>query len=180
MITTGEIALNRDRPSLLSGEEGFVEIDRRWIQLSRMVNLMVFAVIGGANLLLGLLLLLALPPIWDLLVLVVWAALLCWFAFGTIWWPRLQYQNWSYRTGGKVFELCHGVVWRTRVAIPISRLQHVDVHRGPFERRYGLASLELHTAGTRNASHTVPGLDASVADALRDQLIDAANRGSRG
>ena len=71
---------------------------------------------------------------------------------GIFWWPQRDYACWSYRINQRVVELRHGVIWHVAVSIPLSRLQHVDLHRGPLERRYGLASLELHTAGTSHAS----------------------------
>ncbi|QDV65020.1 Bacterial membrane flanked domain protein [Crateriforma conspicua] len=80
-------------------------------------------------------------------------------------------RSWSYRWTDDVFELGHGVIWRQSVSIPISRLQHVDIHRGPLERRAGLATLELHTAGTRHASHRLPGLEHADAIQLRDELL---------
>jgi membrane protein YdbS with pleckstrin-like domain len=56
--------------------------------------------------------------------------------------------------------------------LPLSRLQHVDLHRGPLERAFGLASLILHTAGTHEARITIPGLDADEAVRLRDRLVE--------
>jgi membrane protein YdbS with pleckstrin-like domain len=58
--------------------------------------------------------------------------------------------------------------------IPLTRLQHVDLKRGPLDRRYDVASLEVHTAGTAQASHEIPCLSAEVGVALREQLIAAA------
>jgi uncharacterized protein len=54
----------------------------------------------------------------------------------------------------------------------VTRLQHVDLRRGPVERQFGLATLVLHTAGTHAASITIPGLDADEAVRLRDRLAE--------
>jgi membrane protein YdbS with pleckstrin-like domain len=88
-----------------------------------------------------------------------------------IWYPRRAYCAWGYRVDRKVLETRHGIWFRTHQLLPLSRLQHVDLHSGPIERSLGLASLLLHTAGTQHASIIVPGLDAKDAARLRDELV---------
>jgi uncharacterized protein len=53
---------------------------------------------------------------------------------------------------------------------PFGRVQHIDVHRGPLERFYGLATLVLHTAGNHNASVALPGLAHEDALAMREEI----------
>jgi membrane protein YdbS with pleckstrin-like domain len=52
--------------------------------------------------------------------------------------------------------------------VPLVRVQHLDVVRGPFDKMFGTASLVLHTAGTHNSTVTVPGLAPDRAAAMRD------------
>ena len=54
--------------------------------------------------------------------------------------------------------------------VPFGRVQHIDVHQGPIERAYGLATLVLHTAGTHNASVALPGLGHDDALAMREDI----------
>ena len=54
--------------------------------------------------------------------------------------------------------------------MPFARVQHIDLAQGPIERRYGLARLILHTAGTRGASIPLPGLAREEAEAMRDRI----------
>ncbi len=89
-----------------------------------------------------------------------------------IWWPTRKYRGWGYRIDDRVIEIRSGVLWERVRLTPLSRLQHVDLHRGPFERRFGLASLVIHTAGTHAASISIPGLDAEEAVRLRDHLVE--------
>jgi hypothetical protein len=49
-------------------------------------------------------------------------------------------------------------------------VQHLDLKRGPLERRYGLATLVIHTAGTRDSAVNVEGLEDADAEHLRDRL----------
>jgi membrane protein YdbS with pleckstrin-like domain len=54
--------------------------------------------------------------------------------------------------------------------VPFGLVQHIDVHQGPLERVYGLATLVLHTAGTHNASVSLPGLGHGDAMAMREEI----------
>lgn len=63
-----------------------------------------------------------------------------------------------------------GGVWRTDTLVPVSRVQHLDLERGPLERRLGLATLVVHTAGTRMAAVRLPLLALADAEALRTHL----------
>ena len=65
-----------------------------------------------------------------------------------------------------------GVVWRSEISVPRSRVQHTDVSQGPLQRRFGLATLILHTAGTHHASVSLAGLPHAAALAIRDYLIE--------
>ena len=61
---------------------------------------------------------------------------------------------------------------RSIVAIPTSRIQHVDTRQGPIEQWMGLARLQVHTASGVGGDGMIPGLELPVAEALRDQLVD--------
>jgi hypothetical protein len=100
-----------------------------------------------------------------------WLAVLALRLWLLWWYPRRAYHAWGYRLDGQVLETRRGIWWRTLELLPLSRLQHVDLHSGPIERSFGLASLILHTAGTHNATITVPGLAAGEAARLRDHLV---------
>jgi membrane protein YdbS with pleckstrin-like domain len=60
--------------------------------------------------------------------------------------------------------------------VPRSRVQHLDIERGPIERHFGLATLILHTAGTRRQAIRQSGLPDADAVALRDALVPASDR----
>jgi uncharacterized protein len=100
---------------------------------------------------------------------VIIAALCLWYSF---WRPPRAYRAWGYRIDDRVLETRSGILFQRARLLPLSRLQHVDIERGPFERMYGLASLVLHTAGTHSANILIPGLDAGEAVRLRDRLVE--------
>jgi membrane protein YdbS with pleckstrin-like domain len=107
-----------------------------------------------------------------LVVFPAWCALLVLFGWLLYWLPGRSYRAWGYRIDHKVLETRSGILFQVRQLLPLTRLQHVDLHRGPLERRYGLASLVVHTAGTHAATIGIPGLDADVAGRLRDHLVE--------
>ena len=103
----------------------------------------------------------------------------CWGAFAVLgawtilyYHPR-NYREWGYRLDRRVLLIRSGVWFRTIKLLPLPRLQHVDVKRGPMQRHFGLATLVLHTAGTHAAAIEVPGLGVDEATRLRDQLVAA-------
>ncbi len=66
--------------------------------------------------------------------------------------------------------LKRGHWWQTETRVPLSRVQHLDLRRGPLERAAGLATLVVHTAGTRLNTVSIAGLDDADAERLRDRL----------
>ena len=84
----------------------------------------------------------------------------------------VAWRTWRYEVGDQEVDLQRGVLVRTRTLIPMARIQHVDTRRGPLERRFGLATVVLHTAAGANQ---IPGLAASIADHVRDRIAALAN-----
>jgi membrane protein YdbS with pleckstrin-like domain len=68
------------------------------------------------------------------------------------------------------FALARGHWWRRETRVPASRVQHLDLKHGPLERRWRLATLVIHTAGSKMSAVSVSGLDAADAERLRDRL----------
>lgn len=91
------------------------------------------------------------------------------------WWgyryPKLFYAHARYRLEERGIEIRRGVWWRQVIDVPRSRVQHTDVTQGPLMRRYGIARLVVHTAGTENASVDLNGLAHPTALLIRDFLI---------
>ena len=86
---------------------------------------------------------------------------------------RYTHTRWALDDDG--FAVKRGRTWQTHTHVPASRVQHLDLKRGPLERRYGLATLVLHTAGTRLNAVQLSGIEDADAEALRayfSHLID--------
>jgi uncharacterized protein len=86
------------------------------------------------------------------------------------WLPRRRWRAWAYREGDDELDIRHGRLVRVRTVVPFARVQHIDVSEGPVERNLGLATLILHTAGTRAAAVPLPGLTRDEADEMRDRI----------
>ncbi|MDP2370504.1 PH domain-containing protein [Rhodoferax sp.] len=105
---------------------------------------------------------------WLLLALLAWGGLLI------AAWRYADQRFAAYEAalfGGEGLRVRRGVWWRKEVWLPIARLQHLDVSQGPLDRRWGMASLVLHTAGRHDHSLTLPGLPLDAAQALRATLM---------
>ena len=84
--------------------------------------------------------------------------------------PQRRYRAWAYDEGADELHISRGLLVRTRTVVPFGRVQHIDIAQGPVERRYRLATLILHTAGTRGAAVPLPGLDHHLAEQMRDRI----------
>ncbi len=73
------------------------------------------------------------------------------------------------------FAVQRGRWWQTETRVPATRVQHLDLRRGPLERYFGLGTLVIHTAGTRHAAVSVSGLDVEDAENLRNRLARQAD-----
>jgi membrane protein YdbS with pleckstrin-like domain len=96
------------------------------------------------------------------------APLLIWLATA---WPALSYRHYSYCIDEQGIEIRSGVFIREVTTVPRSRVQHTDVSQGPIERRYGLGTLVIYTAGTHFARVALPGLEYGMAMWIRDMLL---------
>lgn len=84
--------------------------------------------------------------------------------------PLRRYQARGYQMGADRLRVVRGLLFRSDTVVPFGRVQHIDVHQGPIERGYGLATLVLHTAGNHNASVHLPGLAHDDALAMREEI----------
>lgn len=170
------VATSEQKPPALPGctEPKYQKLDDRVVKVWRIMHA-IGAIFPLAGVTAGGICLWIFTGFPEAFLVLIWLGFVCIFVFTTFWFPDREHEKWSYLLTEKILEMRFGIFWQTSVLIPLSRLQHVDLHRGPLERNYGLASLEIHTAGTKNASHTLPGLDTAIAVRLRDELIAAAH-----
>lgn len=104
------------------------------------------------------------------------AAILLLPAAALAWLARARWRRVQWRLDATGLRVRRGIFWRSEVLVPRSRVQHLDIERGPLERRFGLATLVVHTAGTRMHALRQSGFEDADAVALRDALLPEADR----
>lgn len=65
-----------------------------------------------------------------------------------------------------------GVLWKKETVQPIRRIQHVEQHQGPIDKRFGLYELKLFSAGTGHFTFRIPGLDAAAAARVKQFILE--------
>lgn len=109
-----------------------------------------------------------LGSLWPLVALLPWAVVLVWVS---VLIPR-QVRAWGYAERDDDLLVRRGVLLRSMVVVPYGRMQYVDVQAGPVDRRFGLATVQLHTASA-GTDAVIPGLAPAEAARLRDRLASA-------
>ena len=149
------------------------QLDPRVIPLRQAIGWIVASIIAGGSLVALLtvwaanrfsgLAFLGLAPLW----LIVNGAL----AWHFHRWPAIEYHHTFYRVDADGIEIRKGVYWRVVIDVPRSRVQHTDVSQGPLERRFGLGTLVVYTAGTDHAKVDLGGLEHATALRIREHLL---------
>lgn len=70
-----------------------------------------------------------------------------------------------------------GLFWKRETLQPIRRIQHIEQHQGPIDKRYGLYELKLFSAGTGYLAFRIPGLDADTASRIRQFILNVQEDG---
>lgn len=86
------------------------------------------------------------------------------------WMGWKRHRRTAWKLDGSGFAVRRGNWWQSETRVPASRVQHLDLKRGPLERMSNLATLVIHTAGTKMAAVSVAGMDDGDAEYLRDLL----------
>ena len=89
--------------------------------------------------------------------------------------PVWRWRRWSWRLTDRAIELRSGLLVRRHVVVPHFRVQQIDVLEGPLERLLGLATLRVTTASA-SGSVELPGLPATLAPGVREELLARAAR----
>jgi hypothetical protein len=84
--------------------------------------------------------------------------------------PTRRYNARGYQISADRLRVVRGLLWRSDTVVPFGRVQHIDVHQGPLDRFFGIATLALHTAGNHNASVALPGLGEPLARDIREEI----------
>lgn len=84
--------------------------------------------------------------------------------------PVRKYRRWGYDMAGDRLRIVSGFLFFSDTIVPFGRIQHIDVDQGPLQRAYGLATLQVHTAGNYNSTVILPGLAHEDALSMREEI----------
>jgi uncharacterized protein len=88
-------------------------------------------------------------------------------------------RSWGYAERADDLLVTRGILNRQLVVVPYGRMQYVDVTAGPLDRKFGLSTVQLHTAAAATDAR-IPGLVPAEAARLRDRLAARGEATSAG
>ncbi|VAW37730.1 hypothetical protein MNBD_GAMMA01-100 [hydrothermal vent metagenome] len=144
--------------------------ERSYLKLNRIILTVVFAII---TLVLSTGIFFVPLALWAFATVIAAVWLLYWLLFI---YQSAEYKHFSYTMDDYGLYINRGVFWRKKIIVPRNRVQHTDITQGPLDRKYDLAELIVHTAGTRNASVKLPGILHANAETLRKSLSFAESQ----
>jgi hypothetical protein len=148
-----------------------IQLDPRYKSMMRLLAALV-----GVALLVGATIAELAIPGWTG---VVWLPAVFVIAYLVLYLPMRRYATRGYSLVEERLRVVRGVLFHSDTIVPFGRVQHIDVDQGPIERGFGLATLTVHTAGSHNASVSLPGLAHETALAMREDIRAAIRRDTR-
>ncbi len=91
------------------------------------------------------------------------------------WINRITFRKRGYALRERDVLYRSGVWSTTTTIIPFNRIQHIAVSEGMFSRMYGLASLEVYTAGGNSSDVSISGIERERAYAMKELLMKNLN-----
>jgi len=65
----------------------------------------------------------------------------------------------------------YGIIATNTVVIPYNRVQHVSLHEGVVSRYFGLATVQIFTAGGSSSDIEIPGIQKEQAENIKQLLM---------
>ena len=65
----------------------------------------------------------------------------------------------------------NGIIATNTIIIPYNRVQHVALHEGWLSRYFGLAKVEIFTAGGSSSDIKIPGIEKEQAEKIKQLLM---------
>lgn len=91
--------------------------------------------------------------------------------FVVLFFSRLGFKKkgFAFRNHDVLFR--HGIIATNTLVIPYNRVQHVALHEGLLSRFFGLAKIEIFTAGGSSSDIEIPGIDKEQAESIKQLLM---------
>jgi len=78
-------------------------------------------------------------------------------------------KGFAFRTHDVIYR--SGIIATNTMVIPYNRVQHVALHEGIISRHFGLAKVEIFTAGGSSSDIEIPGIAKEEAENIRQLLM---------
>lgn len=95
------------------------------------------------------------------------ALLIIYKIIGIIIYPEIEYRQWRYVITEDKIEFRHGIFFITTTVVPIVRVQHITMSRGPIYRKLGLSTVKVFLA---SGSFQIEGLSEATANKISENL----------
>lgn len=83
-------------------------------------------------------------------------------------WLKRYYQNFRFMLQEQGILIHEGVITKTERHIPYGRIQNLNIHRGYFQRKHGIATLEIETAGSTMRAGSTYGSAEGIIPGIRN------------
>jgi len=87
--------------------------------------------------------------------------------------PIVFYRRYRYRLDDDKVDIRRGIITITHTMVPIERIHQVEVSKGPINRMFGLANVNITTAG---GTATLEYLNEPVAESIASKLNECVVR----
>lgn len=100
------------------------------------------------------------------------ALMVAWFITSLSWYIIMKesFKRKAYAIRTHDITYRSGWIMGTIRTVPFSRVQHSNVVSGPLDRKFGLATLIIYTAGTGSADVKIPGLTGQKAEEIKEWI----------
>lgn len=97
-------------------------------------------------------------------------------AFGLLILIFIFFSHLSFKKKGFAFRdhdvlFRYGIIATNTIVIPYNRIQHVALHEGIVSRYFGLAKIEIFTAGGSSSDIEIPGIEKVQAENIKQLLM---------
>lgn len=131
-----------------------------------LINCFIFILILCFGLLLGLIFIQELSGIQSQLIGITIVLIVLILLFSRI---AFRKKGFAFRNHDVLFR--HGILATNTIVIPYNRIQHVAMHEGLVSRYFGLAKIEIFTAGGSSSDFEIPGIEKEHAEKIKQLLM---------
>jgi membrane protein YdbS with pleckstrin-like domain len=169
MDFTNNNLFSEDLPTI--EDVNFQPLEKNYLKVSRIV----FLISGATILIIGIAAFYFIKPIQ--LPVAIYSAAGAFILFSILGWlsESISYNYSGYAMRERDILFRHGWIIRKTRAVPLKRIQHVSVQSGPIERKFGLASISIFTAGSEAADFTINGITEQKAQQIKEWISTQLN-----